>query len=666
MPLSVKILSGVNEGLSFPVAAGQSLYVGRNANNQIPLVYDGWASGTHAVFTLRKDQLFLCDLDSTNGTVVHGKLIAKNDYVPVEKFFVIGSTLFSVSHVSLRLDYRPIPLSASRSFKWKDAAIFKTALAFCEGEPALTCAHVFLALLQHHQLELSNFFQERGLALDVRGLEKRIKQKNYFQGTLAWINRYLQLPQEPTSDGIQFLSPKAQNILEKFGGTSGIDPESALRGLLQDDYNLVFPLLNWEPEKEPSEPDYPSTEPFPATGPTFLAQVDPRVMTDLVAMRGLWERFADAHRVGAIAVLTGSRGCGKSTALKQALEQSKKFPLPKELQTGPALLFDGRILSCFDHRDGAKAYLDRLTHNLERGGLTVIDHFHAWIEGLKQWDLHSETFASLLRTRCGPTILTVDLKNLDLIPDLLVPHEIVDMDHYLMPQLPNVYDHLLKRAEEDWGHSFEQGTRRFFREHIAAANPMNLKLLADFLQLSVARMRDLESALTPLEQENLARSKIAEQCFQTVYEEHFVGQVPLPQPSDGSLEEETLHHIEQLVQKLSDHMFKVPLRYSDRSQSFLVAGKISRKQKLGELKTHLVRLVWTIQSMFPQWFERFWLQLDPKLIQNEVGNNPRKMWSIYCRRTEKMDASYALDAFFQMGRELLLDAMQTRNLDEGH
>ena len=100
-------LSGIRKpGTTFIVFQGNKvpivrrLTIGRDTRNSITLE-DSLASRSHAVIQKIRDEFYIQDLHSTNGTFVNGKKIPAGDYVRLRPSdtILIGRTELSVLHL---------------------------------------------------------------------------------------------------------------------------------------------------------------------------------------------------------------------------------------------------------------------------------------------------------------------------------------------------------------------------------------------------------------------------------------------------------------------------------------------------------------------------------------------------------------------------------------
>lgn len=91
--IEVSIEGDIKLGSVIPIKGNITL--GRKDGNSIILL-DQHVSGNHARFLIRNDSLFIEDLNSTNGTVVNGKLINGKVKLHPNDEIRIGTTAFKV------------------------------------------------------------------------------------------------------------------------------------------------------------------------------------------------------------------------------------------------------------------------------------------------------------------------------------------------------------------------------------------------------------------------------------------------------------------------------------------------------------------------------------------------------------------------------------------
>jgi hypothetical protein len=88
------ITSGAKEGLELPLTDEQ-LTIGRSADSGL-VIRDDYTSTHHARLMLWDSSWMIQDLDSTNGTFLHGKKVGAPTAVPLNTPISIGTTTFEL------------------------------------------------------------------------------------------------------------------------------------------------------------------------------------------------------------------------------------------------------------------------------------------------------------------------------------------------------------------------------------------------------------------------------------------------------------------------------------------------------------------------------------------------------------------------------------------
>lgn len=92
--LQLLVISGADKGKKFDITA-DLVRIGRDATNDISLS-DTKVSSTHAKLSIEKDEIWIEDLKSTNGTMVNGKKISTKTPLHDEYLVKMGNTLMKV------------------------------------------------------------------------------------------------------------------------------------------------------------------------------------------------------------------------------------------------------------------------------------------------------------------------------------------------------------------------------------------------------------------------------------------------------------------------------------------------------------------------------------------------------------------------------------------
>ncbi len=661
MSQTIRIVSGVNEGISFEVEEGQELKLGRSVNNDIVLPYDSCISGKHALIKLVNGVVSLCDLASTNGTFVAGERISHGVYYPIKDFFVIGSTIFSLTNCVDPCDFHPITAEEANSRGWSARTLFRTTLANHPKGAFLGCTHLFVNLIALYPKELAPFFTSLGFPIDGNLLKSRVLKHRIFEDRHEWLNRSLSLRARMRTEDAIYITPRVQALLESADPNKPEDPTAILIEMLKYDFNLIFPLLQWETYQKRWTA---LIEKLSGKAP----QESPRVPIDfslskkdygLSDLKSFWTRIEQAHAMKELLILTGSPGCGKTTALHLGFQEKGMNLLGSSFYEGPRTFLDPKAFLFFNAPSKLAGYAWRAGEMLDQGEFLVIDHFDEMLLAMQHENIDRGSLFRQLRKHRGPVVLCVNKENMELIDTHVGSFNILDMDEHLEPRLPNIHQSFLRGFENRIKGVLSPRAKRFFLDKVAAADPYNLGGIKEFLRLCAGRAQVIDPTFSELGQETRASGLLGEGCFKDVYntwlnKSHGV--------SDGR-EEAVLEQLEKLFHEFARHLFNVHLRYSDQSRSFLEPGRLSRNQKLEELKSHMIYMFSSLQSGFSTWFQEFWMKLDPEIIRYESGDgsNPKKLWAEYCQRTRTLDADYAEDLFNQTLSRVFLEALRRKD-----
>jgi hypothetical protein len=660
MSRTVRLVSGVNEGISFDMVEGQELKIGRSAINDVVIPYDSCISGKHALIKMEAGRILVLDLASTNGTFIADRRLNHGVFEAVDEFFVIGSTILTLTDDSRPCEYQPLNVETARQRAWSACPLFHTALANFEKEPFLHVGHLFISLAALHGEALVSVFTKLGLKVDHDNLRKAFRSHKVFSGEDAWLNRFLALrarmPREPS----MLITPKVQAILDGLDAEDRDNPEALLDAFLKDDFNLVFPRLDWRKNAGAWRNQFqqqqarPSAEPFDRIDTSF-SEKD----FGLHRLLTFWRRLEKAHTQKELLVLTGSTGCGKTTVLHYGFEKQDPPFLSESFYKGPRTFLDPKAFLFYNHPSKLSAYAFRAREMIQRGEFLVIDHFDNMLLAMQSENLDRAGLIKTLRSHTGPVILCVRKENMELIDTHLGTVNILDLDHHLEPMLKQFHERFLISFEKRVEGILSPKAKRFFHEKVAALEPYNFGSLKEFLILCAGRAEAINPTFSELGEETRESGLLGVTTFKDVYDQWMRAHGKAP--SGGEKETEVLVQLERLLHEFTKQAYNVHLRYGDQTRGFEDPGRLSRNQKLDELKSHLVYLFSSFQGGFGQWFQEFWMRLDPDVIQAEnPGANAKKLWSEFRERTKTMDNDYAEDLYSESLAKVFLECMRTR------
>ncbi|MDJ0836172.1 MAG: FHA domain-containing protein [Acidobacteriota bacterium] len=684
MSHGIRFVSGINEGVGIPIREGQEITLGRARNNDVILPYDGWVSGKHAAVKRQGGKFFLKDLRSTNGTFLGSERIPFHTYRPLKGLFVVGSTIFETTdHCNNQFD-GPAPLNTAYRGKAADpelmAALEKEAL----GKPIINSVLVFLALASVYGKELEPFFKRLKMEIDLNRVRLRLEKSRLFRGSEAWMNRFLGLPAQLPEDSVSFITPLARSAL------IGQDPPlMKLRRLLEGDYNLVFPILHHEETRGRWIPIFdaltapPKPKKKKAAAPKAGARRAepeekevPAYLAPLLALDEFWNDLGENLADGVTAVLTGDTGCGKTATLRLALLDKARIGLP-EILSGPVNFFDPKTFFYLQSPQLAGDYLETILQSIHGGCLTVIDHLDVLLEHLS---IRGNGDRELLRAVANthtPLILVLDRESLSRYERQFGNHEVFDFRQYLRGILGRIHNAMLDEFEHQMEAILAEDAKLFFMRRVVAGERYNLRTQWEFISLCLRRCKQIDYGLGRLEAKTASIGGIGEAIFHEVFENWLnrpapvgtdsiafesLAQLPEPEPEPPPASEADaaiLDQIEELFYNYAQHIFNMTLRYSDQTTRLNKQGRLTREQKLDELKEHLVHMVGAFQAVFPAWFEEWWMKIDPEVIQAEIGASPKALWEAYKNRTQHIDTSLAQDQFHKTAARIFLETIQS-------
>ncbi len=662
MSYVIHVVSGANEGAVVDLKEGEAIRVGRNPGNDLVLAHDSWISGKHALIKAENHKISLNDLDSTNGTFLERQKIGPGVYCEVADFCVTGSTIIAVASTPKDCPEAPAPLSAVAEKDYAKHPVYCEAAALAKGQPFLTSAYLFLALARLHDEAIRPFFHRLGFEFGLDELQERVVGNRIFKGSLGWLNKYLGLGDrialtEPLA------TPKAQRLAEALAAEPHQEPLQLLAVLLDDEFNLAFPILDWRQLKRNWTLTIEDLLGVRSDiGDMHREILMPETKSFLTSLSGLWQELEAACGAGGAAALTGSRGSGKTSALQLCFKEQGGHRISAKLNAGPVSMFDPRAFLFFNAPVKLKPYLSGMLEALHAPQLVVVDHFDELLLQLQGQNVDRAPLFEAVRRRAGPTILCLRRENLEMIENRVGTLAKVDLNGHLKAHLPALYGNLLSAFERRYRGILSERARAFFNEKVAAADPYNLGGMKDFLTLCAGKADTIDSSFADLGESTRALGRLGDACFRDVYDAWLRKPDRQAAVKGSGAADKTLRQIEELFHNCAKHLFNVHLRYGDQTRRFDEAGRLTRDQKLDELKSHLVAMFSTLQSSFPQWFETFWMKLDPVVIRHEAGSaNAKRLWDAYVANTKNIDSDYAQDLYHEAIARVFLETLKREN-----
>lgn len=109
-----KNLTGVGPAAGERWPLDEKITIGRNAQNDI-VIDDPYVSAWHAQLERRGEELWLLDLNSTNGTMVNGERISGYRQIDIRDNVVIGGVLLGIERGEMHADCSSNPSRVSEA-----------------------------------------------------------------------------------------------------------------------------------------------------------------------------------------------------------------------------------------------------------------------------------------------------------------------------------------------------------------------------------------------------------------------------------------------------------------------------------------------------------------------------------------------------------------------
>lgn len=669
MKRTVQVLSGPMEGFSFTIEHGNPLTVGRGLNNHVVLGHDPCMSTKHAILRVNHQQFEVSDQNSSNGTFLDSRKLAPGKFYPVNDIVVLGSTVMTIMKTAEENNLTPISSDSSKTTAWKKYAIYQAAVeqARANRDPFVSVYHLFLALAVAEPALVKSFLSPMNTS--VQEVEARWNSHRFFEIPFRWLNDFVkfQLTSQPTN--AFFVSPKVQAIMEIQSLIGDLEPDRFLKLLLDEDYNILFGLLDWQENKTKWFAGAKKTSTTRAKTQTH--ETGPMAMNEeLILPVAIWSDLKQAMARSGLIVLQGSKGCGKTAVMHRVFHPLGQFEFPREFADEPTL-YDSRVFVIFNQPEHLRLYVDAMIRALARDCVVGIDHLDHLLESLQECYLDRGPLIHAIRNRRAILMLAIRDINLDMIRDLFRDAVTIDLDRYVSEVSTSIHEQLIKNFEHRVRCLVSNDARDFFNEFIVQPAPNNIDALEDFLNLCVTRSHGIDFPFKELAEETRAMGMLGKAFFRDIYDD-WVGKAktttskqPIVQRSAPPVENQTLDlllQLETLIHTFVKNEFKVSLHYSDQTRSITEERLLTQEQKIEELKSQMVVLLTAYQSSFRHWFYDFWSRIDPEQLKKipGVGNNAKKLWTEYAARANLIDTSYAEDHFHEVAARVFMDMWKSQ------
>jgi len=658
----IQVVTGPMEGTAFLVVEDQTLSIGRSSTNDVTLSYDPWISSAHLQLRNEGDQIFLEDLGSSNGSFVASDKVVPHQLVPIDEYFVLGSTLCRVSGPGPMLAYTPLLLDRDNLPRFRDHPLIRPAhdLARQRRSPVLAVPHLFLALLEMRDKETERYL--RSLRIDPTNLRNDLDRYHFFDGKDQWINEFMPYQFRTKQKGDLFFTPQAQAFLERYGPNRDFRPLSFLKVIMDDRYTILFPQLGITGRAATE----PRTE--KVTLNPFDSEVD-----DLTLPGDFWselEREIAGHHV---VILTGDKGTGKTAVMEQCFHALPKVDLSC-FREGRKRVFDPEMFLVYHEVGDLVPYINTIIKALRENQTIGIDHFGTLLELMHRHNIEDTPLIRTLCRRKHPTLLAVGTRHLDQVREVLNAPGLITMDQRIKEANTEILDSFLRGFEQDTKRTVSARAERFLVDLLSSYNFTAAKSFLDFCADRVRNLNYVYKELIPAEDQ---RTELSEAFFRYM-NDRWTGtlhSLTAKQPRDKDLEAMDLslptfldddsksgpipqddfpEKVETLLNEILARNFRTAVTFTDNTRSIAESGSLNRARKKAELLRQLELTAGAFRSGFLHWLKAFLKEIDPDKLRQAVGREPRVLWEEYLSRYELLDKRFVRDHFLETARKVFL------------
>lgn len=672
MPQLVQVVTGPSEGFTFTVADHQSLSVGRGSRNGVVMAHDPWISSSHAILRYTPFTLSLKDLGSSNGSFKDGRKLIPATFVPVDEFFVLGSTLCRLIDPGRVVSAKPLACKSEEAKPFLALPLPRAAsnIAHENHSTIIGVLHLFAAILELKSAEVAQLL--RSLGLDGHVLRERIDRLNIFSGDYRWLNDFIAYINKPSHPSEKFLTPLMQDLFQRQEFRQDVEPASLLKQMLRGPYNLLFPLFGIQSggnlEKRLSQ----SRE----SAPPFRE----RKLEAALPAR-FWNALNAELVKGHIVLLTGGKGIGKTTILKQCFYSLIRVDI-SHFEPGQNYIFDAKYFLVFHEVEELGAYVISMIQGLKSNRVIAIDHFGYLLKLMLKQGLDTQPLIGAINHRMLPVLLGVGVENLGMVEGLLVNPCNLHLENFLQKVSGATLQDMLEGFQKQTGCQVSEEATRELASLLLPT--YGIEALASYFRLCSERLNRLAVLHKELSWRAERESKkLSKAFFRTMFGEwdvpvesdawrisqksrmKEVGSFILPQAltgnhdagtaaSDGHDDSPIAAGVEYLLGNFLQKYLSAGIRYSDGSRGLRENRSLEPAAKHAELIEQLEALLAVLGPAFDQCFQELLHELHPKSIKDSTATkeDPKTMWAEYVYRFQQMDQAGAAGRFREKARQL--------------
>ncbi|MDJ0838257.1 MAG: FHA domain-containing protein [Acidobacteriota bacterium] len=664
MTRMVEVVTGPMEGTSFLVVEDQTLTMGRSSSNDITLLYDPWISSAHLNIKNDGDRIFVMDLNSSNGSYVDGDKVEPDRYIAVTEYFVLGSTLCRACEPGPMLTQKPLSVKKEGFDKYREHPLIRAAIkdARHRRSPVLSTLHMLSAILEANDADVGRYLQN--LKLNPISIEADIEKYHIFNGKNQWINDFLPYQFRTRQKVECMVTPRVLNLMNRYGVENELKLLPFLQELLRTRYTIVHPLLGITadpPAKKESARERITLNPYDTGG------------DDLTLPGDFWSDLESMLSRNNIVVLAGDKGTGKTAVLEQCFHSLPKVNIPC-FRDKNKRIFDPEMFLVFHEVADLVPYINTIIKALRGESVIAIDHFGTLLHLMHQHHIEDTPMIRCINRRRFPTILAVGTGHLKRVKTVLTEPGILHMDQHVRESNQDILDAFLRDFEEESKRSLSPHAERYL---VNMLTRFNFTAAKTFLDFCVDRLRNLNyfyKELTPVSGE---QEELSEAFFRYMHDrwcgtlDSTTGKPPRDSEldslelslsgvfSDDEMESPGFHDefpekLETMLNELLARNFRTALTFPDGTRSLTERGAMGHVQKREELLRQLDLMVTGFRSGFVHWIKLFIKEIDPEVLRNEVGREPRVLWEEYLSRYNALDIRFMRDHFLEISRKIFL------------
>ncbi len=660
----VQVVSGPLEGISCVIGEGEPLSLGRSSHNHMVLAHDPWISSSHGVLKLISDEAHYMDMNSSNGSFVAGKKISSNKYVPVSDFLVLGSTVLRISNGSKWIQGKPHRLESADLRPLAQHPLIKLAAeqALFRQSPIIGTIHLFLALLDSERPEINRFL--KSLNFDIGKLRHRIEKLLIFEGKNRWINDFLVYQYKINKNSDTLVTPMVQDLMERIMRMGESEWLPHLKVILSENFNLLFPLLGINDEEDGAE------DPLELTDKVTLNPFDSEFKEIILPAR-FWRHFDAGLQKSPLVIITGRRGSGKTTILKQCFHALAKVDIPL-FKSGDKRIFDPQLFSLFNTMDAFDDYYAQIVEELNSDKIIGIDHFDHLTKMMESRNKNIEALIELMIDRDNVTVVALDSKLLPSHQHWFQQVGLIHLDDYLGKVKRDILNNLIDLFERDTKYRLDDAARKLLRQKLLRrTNFMAVEAFFDFCRIRLESLSFLYSEVNFVMPKG--RPTISAAFFGTMLEEWENARFGAELSVTQSVEVGSTGKHRAITERFPSYRNgegSLCLRLERSMRNFLEKhfGQVlvnatfdSMKELEGADREHAVKerlrlLLESIDESFVYWHRGYSKDMSPDNIAGSVAieDDAEVLWSEYSYRFQMMDEHFLSEKFFdEFGRVFL-------------